>query len=79
MIGHGGGAASQHDYCHRISFEEAAPGDLVFYPEDEHVGIIAGWSETGELLNIHCASGYNNVVITGVAGFWSIGRPFYFD
>lgn len=79
VIGHGGGAASQHDYCHRISFEEAAPGDLVFYPEDEHVGIVAGWSETEELMIIHCASGYNNVVITGVAGFESIGRPFYFD
>lgn len=79
VIGHGGGAESQHDYCHRISFEEAAPGDLVFYPEDEHVGIVAGWSETGELLIIHCASGYNNVVITGVAGFESIGRPLYFD
>lgn len=79
MIGHGGGAESQHGYCHRISWGEALPGDLVFYPEDEHVGIVAGWSETGELRIIHCASGYNNVVITGVAGFESIGRPLYYD
>ena len=33
----------------------------------------------GNLLIIHCASGYNNVVITGIEGFTSIGRPGYFS
>lgn len=78
IIGHGGGAASQHSYCTPISWDEATPGDLVFYPGDSHVGIVGGRDESGNLLIIHCASGANNVVITGLQGFVSIGRPVYF-
>ena len=79
IIGHGGGASAQHTYCTTISWDEALPGDLVFYPEDSHVGIVGGRDESGNLLIIHCASGYNNVVITGIEGFTSIGRPVYFS
>ena len=79
IIGHGGGAAAQHSYCTTIAWAEALPGDLVFYPEDSHVGIVGGRDESGNLLIIHCASGYNNVVITGIEGFTSIGRPVYFS
>mgnify|MGYP000772345690 FL=1 len=79
IIGHGGGASAQHTYCSAISWDEALPGDLVFYPEDSHVGIVGGRDEHGNLLIIHCASGYNNVVITGIEGFTSIGRPVYFS
>lgn len=79
IIGHGGGAASQHTYCTAIQWDEARPGDLVFYPDDEHVGIVGGRDEAGELLVIHCASGANNVVITSADGFTSIGRPVYFS
>lgn len=78
IIGHGGGAHAQHTYCTDISWDEALPGDLVFYPEDTHVGIVGGRDEAGNLLIIHCASGANNVVITGLSGFTSIGRPLYF-
>lgn len=78
IIGHGGGAASQHTYCTAISWADVLPGDLVFYPDDTHVGIVAGWDENGNVLIVHCASGYNNVVITGKEGFVSIGRPIYF-
>lgn len=78
VIGHGGGAATQHIYCTSITWNEAIPGDLVFYDDDEHVGIVGGWDENGNLLIIHCASGYNNVVITGLEGFTSIGRPNYY-
>ena len=78
IIGHGGGASAQHSYCTAIAWDEAIPGDLVFYPEDSHVGIVGGRDENGNLLIIHCASGANNVVITGVDGFTSIGRPVYF-
>ncbi len=78
VIGHGGGAAAQHSYCEPIDWEEAQPGDLVFYPEDSHVGIVGGWDEDGQLLIIHCASGYNNTVITGLEGFTSIARPVYY-
>ena len=78
IIGHGGGAASQHTYCTAISWADALPGDLVFYPNDTHVGIVAGWDESGNILIVHCASGYNNVVVTGKEGFASIGRPLFF-
>lgn len=79
IIGHGGGAHAQHTYCDPISWDEALPGDLVFYPDDEHVGIVGGRDENGELLIIHCAFSQNNVVITGASGFTSIGRPVYFS
>ena len=78
VIGHGGGATMQHNYCTDISWSAAQPGDLVFYPDNSHVGIVGGWDANGELLIIHCASGYNNVVITGKKGFSSIGRPQYY-
>ena len=78
IIGHGGGAHAQHTYCTSISWDEALPGDLVFYPEDSHVGIVGGRDESGNLLIVHCAFSANNVVITGADGFTSIGRPRYY-
>lgn len=79
IIGHGGGAHAQHTYCAEITWNEARPGDLVFYPEDEHVGIVCGRDKTGSLLVIHCASGANNVVITGISGFVSAARPDFYN
>ena len=74
ILGHGGGAIMQHRYCEDIPWSEAQPGDLVFYPDDSHVGIVGGRDEDGELLIIHCTSGsYNNVVITGKMGFEMVG------
>ena len=78
VIGHGGGATMQHNYCTDISWSDAQPGDLVFYPDNSHVGIVGGKDGNGELLIIHCASGYNNVVVTGLEGFTSISRPRYY-
>ena len=78
IIGHGGGATMQHSYCTDISWADAQPGDLVFYPDNSHVGIVGGRDANGELLIIHCASGHNNVVITGKEGFTSISRPRYY-
>ena len=78
VIGHGGGATMQHSHCTDISWADAQPGDLVFYPDNSHVGIIGGKDANGELLIIHCASGHNNVVITGKEGFTSISRPRYY-
>ena len=76
MIGHGGGAADQHAYCRSISWDEALPGDLVFFPEDSHVGIVGGRDTNGNLLIIHCGS--SGTAITGSDGFTTIGRPEYF-
>lgn len=79
VIGHGGGAHMQHTYCTPITWSEALPGDLVFYPGDSHVGIFVGTDESGNPLIVHCASSQNNVVLTGLQGFTSIGRPIIYD
>lgn len=76
VIGHG--AANQYGRCIKISWSEAQPGDLVFYPDLGHVGIIAGTDTNGNLLVVHCASSQNNVVVTGLQGFTRIGRPVLF-
>ena len=77
IIGHGGGVIMQHRYCTNISQTEVQPGDLAFYPDDSHIGIIVGRNEAGKLLVCHCASGQNNVVVTefGASGFTVVGRP----
>lgn len=78
VIGHGGGATMQHSYCTPVRWEDAQIGDLAFYPDDEHVGIICGRDKHGSILIVHCASSYNRVVITGKEGFVSVGRPQYY-
>ena len=69
ILSGGGGAHAQHNNCVDITFAEVLPGDLLFYPNDSHVGIAVGRDENGEILVIHCASGYNNVVLTTAKGF----------
>lgn len=73
--GRGGGAATQHSYCANSAWNEAQPGDLVFYPDDSHVGIVGGKDADGNLLIVHCSGGANGVVITGSAGFTVVARP----
>ena len=79
VIGHGGGATAQHSYCTPIAWSDAQPGDLVFYPNDTHVGIVCGFDSGGNIMVIHCASSENNVVVTGKSGFTSIARPTYYQ
>ena len=79
VIGHGGGATTQHSYCTPIAWSDAQPGDLVFYPGDSHVGIVCGFDSGGNIMIIHCASGYNNVVVTGKAGFTTVARPEFYQ
>lgn len=72
-----GGTQAQLNNCYVISESEALPGDLVFASDIGHVGIVGGRDDNGSLLIIHCAGGgYNNVVITGMDGFFGItARP----
>jgi len=78
IMGHGGGVATQHVYCQDVPWDQAQPGDLIFFPDDSHAGIVGGWDDAGNMLVIHCASGRNNVVVTGSSGFSTIGRPYYY-
>ena len=75
LPGRGGGAASQHGYCTNIAWADALPGDLVFYADDSHVGIICGYDSVGNILVIHCSGGQNGVVVTGREGFAVAARP----
>lgn len=75
LPGRGGGAASQHGYCTNIAWSDALPGDLVFYADDSHVGIVCGYDSVGNTLVIHCSGGQNGVVVTGREGFAVAARP----
>ena len=78
VIGQGGGAAEQHANCVDIEWDEVQPGDLLFYPEDEHVGIAAGRDWLGRLLVVHCASGTGGVAISRRTGFKTAARPVWY-
>lgn len=73
--GQGGGAAAQHGQCADIPWEEVQPGDLVFYPEDDHVGIAAGRDGQGRMLVVHCAAGAGGVTLSRSDGFTQAARP----
>lgn len=75
LPGRGGGAASQHGYCTNLAWSDALPGDLVFYADDSHVGIVCGYDSVGNILVIHCSGGQNGVVVTGREGFAVVARP----
>ena len=77
VIGHG--TANKYSRCENIDWSEAQAGDLVFYPDLGHVGIIAGTDDNGNLLVVHCASPQNNIVVAVLQGFTKIGRPVLFD
>ncbi|MEG2138324.1 MAG: hypothetical protein RRY64_06630 [Oscillospiraceae bacterium] len=71
----------QHTYCTDISPSEAQPGDLTFFSDASHVGIVVGRSESGGILVAHCSSGQTNVVMTEftATGFNALGRPDVFN
>lgn len=54
ILGQGGGVTSQHYNCTEISISDVQPGDLVFYADNSHIGIVGGRDESGNLLIIHC-------------------------
>ena len=78
VIGQGGGAAAQHANCVDIAWDEVQPGDLLFYPEDEHIGIAAGRDWLGRLLVVHCAAGTDGVAISHRTGFETAARPVWY-
>lgn len=78
VIGQGGGAMEQHANCVDIEWDEVQPGDLLFYPEDEHVGIAAGRDWLGRLLVVHCAAGTDGVAISRRTGFETAARPVWY-
>ena len=78
VIGKGGGVMEQHANCVDIEWDEVQPGDLLFYPEDEHVGIAAGRDWLGRPLVVHCAAGTDGVAISHRTGFETAARPVWY-
>lgn len=72
-----GSAAMQHAVCKPISWSQAQPGDLVFYADDSHVGIVAGRDGSGNIQIVHCTPS-GGVVVSGQEYFASVGRPIFF-
>lgn len=72
-VGTGGGSYNQYEQCRRISFSEAIPGDIVFFSDLSHVGIYAGFDESGQPIVIHCGS--SGVSVTSLSIFNIIARP----
>ena len=79
VLGQGGGVTSQHNNCTDISMSDAQPGDLVFYADNSHVGIVGGRDAAGNLQIIHCSSSRNNVIISSAFGFALAGCPLTFQ
>ncbi|AFV01069.1 MULTISPECIES: NlpC/P60 family protein [unclassified Dehalobacter] len=79
----GFGTSSQYTACTAVSWNQAQPGDLAFYSNLSHVGIVVG-KQNGDLLIANCNAGENNVAVTSVSGssssgFYMIGRPKFFE
>ncbi|XCH79199.1 MAG: NlpC/P60 family protein [Candidatus Dehalobacter alkaniphilus] len=79
----GTGTSNQYASCTPVNWSSAQPGDLAFYSDLSHVGIVVG-KKNGNLLIANCNAGQNNVGITGVFGsssssYYLIGRPNFFE
>lgn len=78
----GNGARDQYSRCTPVTWEDAQPGDLAFFPDLSHVGIVVGTTEAGTLEIVHCSKTLGGVVCSpdGAAiGFTLIGRPAFYQ
>ncbi|MCL2695874.1 MAG: NlpC/P60 family protein, partial [Clostridiales bacterium] len=79
----GNGTSNQWRNSREIAWKELQPGDLLFYKNPglsgtNHVGIVLGWDEDGQLLVVHSSSSRNGVVVTGAKGFKHARRPYIY-
>ena len=75
----GYGTWNQWDRSDKIKWKDLRVGDWVFqnaYPTDQgnHIGICIGFNEDGKPLFLHCASGFDNVVVTGAGDIFRHAR-----
>lgn len=70
----GEGARAQWALC--VPAETPQPGDLAFFPDLSHVGIVLGWDREGVLWVVHCSASLGGVVVTpSTVGFEVYGTP----
>lgn len=77
QVGHG--TWTQWDKSEPIKWKELRIGDWAFqnqYPTNEgnHIGICIGFDEKGKPLFLHCASSFDNVVVTGAGDVFRYAR-----
>lgn len=73
----GEGVKAQYTLCAPV--ETPRPGDLAFFPDLSHVGIILGRDGEGVLWAVHCSASLGGVVVTPVSvGFTLYGCPSFF-
>jgi len=81
----GSGTWNQWDRTEDIRWKELRVGDFVFqnrYPTDKgnHIGICIGFDEKGDPLFVHCAAGFDNVVVTHAGDvFKHARRPMFYN
>ena len=74
----GEGVRAQYGRCTPVITPR--PGDLAFFPDLSHVGIVVGRDEMGTLWVVHCSRSREGVVVTPAAvGFSTFGRPEFFS
>ncbi|MDL2225024.1 NlpC/P60 family protein [Eubacteriales bacterium OttesenSCG-928-M02] len=78
------GARNQYGNCYKIGWNDVQPGDLAFFKDLSHVGIVIGKMPNGNILIAHCSSSRNNVVVDEYSGlksggFYLFGTPKFYD
>lgn len=63
------GTYEQYNKSVRVSWDEAQPGDLVFYDDLSHVGIVVGKDTHDNFVIVHCNSYENNISLSSSSGF----------
>ncbi len=77
----GEGVRAQYANCTPVAWDKARPGDLAFFPDLSHVGIVVGRGKDGTVLVVHSSKTYGGVVLSedaALIGFTSIGRPKFY-
>lgn len=70
------GEGVRAQYAHSIPTEVPRPGDLAFFPDLSHVGIVLGRDGEGTLWVVHCSASRGGVVVTPASvGFTLYGTP----
>lgn len=74
----GNGVRDQYSRCTAVPWSEALTGDLAFFPDLSHVGIVLNRTDEGALRVVHCSRTLGGVVVSedaALIGFSEIGRP----
>lgn len=70
------GEGVRAQFANSAPTEDPRPGDLAFFPDLSHVGIVLGRDREGMLWVVHCSASRGGVVVTpATVGFTLYGTP----